>query len=316
MAADIVEMFYHMSGGVPWHETGNEIKTNLSCGEALVKAGGDFPVGTKPLFTATGQEVPAVAIFNEKTNDILGVSGTRYKPYQNEDMVEWFRPFIESGDASFHTGGVLSGGKKVWFLCKLNKDNSVITKDDEVAKFLMLSNAHDGKVAIRVGFTPIRVVCANTLAFAHNSEQSALLRVKHTRKTVANLEAIRDAVNLADETFEMTAEKFRWLATRGCNESDLEKYVKIVLGVENIKTEDLKTRTKNLMENVKGLCRNGMGNDTVGVSGTWWGAYNGVSEWLNHSRGRNENNRLESLWFGQNAGVNQKAFDTALALAS
>jgi hypothetical protein len=43
------------------------------------------------------------------------------------------------------------------------------------------------------------------------------------------------------------------------------------------------------------------------VQGSYWTAYNGVSEWLGYSRGKNEGNRLNSLWFGDGANLNRHA---------
>ena len=60
----------------------------------------------------------------------------------------------------------------------------------------------------------------------------------------------------------------------------------------------------------------GKGADIAGVRGTYWGAYNALSEYLNYTKGRNGNNRMDSLWFGQNKTMSQKALDTALELTS
>jgi hypothetical protein len=53
-----------------------------------------------------------------------------------------------------------------------------------------------------------------------------------------------------------------------------------------------------------------------GVYGTWWGAYNAYNEYLNYSRGRNADNRMDSLWFGTGATDNRKALDLALTLSA
>jgi hypothetical protein len=79
--------------------------------------------------------------------------------------------------------------------------------------------------------------------------------------------------------------------------------------------EDISTRSKNLVEEIVRLAEAGRGNDLPGVWGTLWTAYNGVSEWLTYNRGRSEDNRLNSLWFGDSALTNRHALEVALDMA-
>ncbi len=49
-----------------------------------------------------------------------------------------------------------------------------------------------------------------------------------------------------------------------------------------------------------------------GVNGTLWAAFNGVTEWLDHRKTRqNPGQRLNSLWFGENYRVKARAFGLA-----
>ena len=64
-----------------------------------------------------------------------------------------------------------------------------------------------------------------------------------------------------------------------------------------------------------GLAEAGRGNTLPSVRGTLWTAYNGVSEWLTYNRGRSEDNRLNSLWFGDSALTNRHALEVALDMA-
>ena len=70
------------------------------------------------------------------------------------------------------------------------------------------------------------------------------------------------------------------------------------------------------MNRVEELFTDGRGNNLEGVSGTWWAAYNAVTEYLNYEKGRTTQNRLDSLWFGQNGVQSQKALAQAVALAT
>jgi len=302
-------------GATPWHGLGEVLEEAPTISEAIELSGLNWDVGLKDLQTVDGIPVPNRATFRKDTNAILGVVGPRYVPLQNREAFDWFQPFIESGECELHTGGSLCEGEKVWVLAKINRDNSVIAGDDEVAKFVLLSNSHNGTTAIRVGFTPIRVVCANTMASAHNSAASKLLRVRHTRNATVALDNIRDIMDTVNAEFEATAEQYRFLASKQVCVGDLEKYVKVLLGVDKKTPDEIKTRTQNIIGDI--LARfHGPKQRLPGIEGTWWAAYNAYNEYLNYQKGRNKNNRLDSLWFGTGVNDNAKALDLATDFAN
>jgi hypothetical protein len=118
-------------------------------------------------------------------------------------------------------------------------------------------------------------------------------------------------MNLANEEFEATAEQYRLLANRQICKSDLEKYVKVCLGMEE---GELSTKSKNILDNV--LVKFESGNqDLPGMRGSWWAAYNAVNEYMNYNQGRNANNRLNNLWFGTGTQQNNKSMQLALVMA-
>lgn len=312
MVAAVETMFY--VGETPWHGLGEKLESAPTVHDAIVQSGLDWEVGLKNLFTENGQEVPARATIRSTDNTILGVVGPRYVPLQNKDAFDWFEPFVESGEASLHTAGSLQEGKKIWVLAQINRDNSEIVRGDEVAKFLMLSNSHDGTTAIRVGFTPIRIVCANTLAMAHNASASRLIRIRHTQSSRVNLDRLREIMDTINGQFEATAEQFRFLASRDFNATDVRRYVKTVLGVERVPDTGIPTRTKNTMDKILNLIENER-QSLPGVRGTYWAAYNGVNEYFNYHQGRNNDNRMNSLWFGPTLTENRNALDLALEFA-
>jgi len=86
-----------------------------------------------------------------------------------------------------------------------------------------------------------------------------------------------------------------------------------VLKVED--DQEAGSRMKNLMEEIVGLAEAGRGNNLPSIRGTYWSAYNGVSEWLTYNRGRSDDNRLNSLWFGDSALTNRHALEVALDMA-
>jgi phage/plasmid-like protein (TIGR03299 family) len=314
MAHAVEQMMF--AGTTPWHGLGNKVDSDITVGDAIVAAGLDWEVGLKDLFTQEGTPVPARATYRKTNNNILGVVGPRYTPLQNRDAFDWFQPFLDAGECCLHTAGSLHDGQKVWVLAQLNRDNSEIVPGDEVSKFILLSNSHDGTTAIRVGYTPIRVVCANTMAMAHSKGSgSQLIRIRHTRSSKNNLEQVRDIMDNINNQFEATAEQFRFLASKNFNQADIRQYVKVMLGIEKTVDDDIKTRTRNIMDEILNLVE-GPTQTATNVRGTWWAAYNGYNEYLNYNKGRTNDNRLDSLWFGLNANDNIKALNTALEFAN
>jgi phage/plasmid-like protein (TIGR03299 family) len=313
--AHLVENIFYV-GDTPWHGLGQKIDEAPTVEAAIIAAGLDWTVDLKPVFLEDGTKIDsAQATVRSSDQSILGVVGTRYKPLQNKDAFAFFNPFVESGLCTLETGGSLSAGKKVWILARIGGSDLPIVGDDVVRKFLLLSNSHDGTISVRVGFTPVRVVCANTLAMAHNNDASQLIRIRHGKNTLTDLENVREVINLANQTFEATAEQYRKLATKTVNSADLRKYIKVVLGITE-EDKDLSTRSANQILEVTCLFENGRGNNLIGVRGTAWAAYNAATEYLSHSAGRNADSRYNSLWFGENANRNQTALNEALKLAA
>lgn len=337
---------------VPWHSHPNckVINSVDNIADGIVLAGQNWEVSKEQLYTKDGKAVDSYALIRSDNNEVLGAGvGAYYTPLQNKEAFAWFQPFLDAKQVSLETAGALHGGQKVWILAKLARNNEEIIPGDEIEKYLMLSNSHDGTTAVRVGFTPIRVVCANTLAAAHGDLTSKLIRIKHHRGVVSALDAIKETVDAIDGEFKATAEQYRALAHKEINSRDLEEYVKTVFEMEPKEGKaELSTRSQNILNEIleshnqrltigaqlvqanqeheqvsqqlesnllEQVVDNFENKKNEGIAGTTlWSAYNAVTEYLNHKRGHNVDTRLNSLWFGQSAQTNQKAMTTALSL--
>jgi phage/plasmid-like protein (TIGR03299 family) len=303
------------AGATPWHGLGTALEDSdlYDWQSAARKAGLAWDVELVPLHTADTQaKVAHKGVRRTSDGRVLGVVGPRYCVLQNRDAFRWFQPFLDAREASLHTAGSLRHGSRVWVLAKINRQPLLIAPGDEVEKFILLSHGHDGSLAVRVGFTPVRVVCANTLALSHRADASKLIRVRHSKSLHENLANIRQIMNLANQEFEATAEQYRRLAHSDINQADLRRYVRRVLKIDE--QETVATRTANQIEEIIGLCESGRGNDLPSIRGTYWSAYNGVSEWLGYQRGRSQQSRLDSLWFGESANLNRHALQVALEM--
>jgi phage/plasmid-like protein (TIGR03299 family) len=334
-------------GATPWHGLGNAVTDEAAMYDSklfIQRAGLDWEAEKRQLkrdrkvIAADGsftlETVPANAWEVVRASDqkvLADMVGERYTILQNKDAFAWFQPWLDQKEAALHTGGALFEGSRIWALAKLNRDPMEIAAGDIVEKYVLLSHSHDGSLAVRCGFTPIRVVCWNTLSMAHSADASKLIRLKHSKNVHTNLENLRDVMNLVNAEFEATAEQYRLLVNKSINQNDLRKYVKKVFKIDaedtsiwpadgKARSKELKEvvseRQKGILDDVIALCEAGKGNNLPSVKGTYWSAYNGVTEYLSYVNGRNEDNRLNSLWFGQNSNMNKLALSAAVEMAS
>ena len=349
MAHEVESMMY--AGETPWHKLGTPVSGSITCAQAIVKSGLDWEVESVPLYLDKGNgecdeklSIEARAhtrnVGGKRT--VLGVVGPKTVILQNPEAFAWFDPFVRSGEATLETAGSLREGRVVWILARITGDPLVIVPraNDTVERYILLSNAHDGTRAVSVGFSPIRVVCANTLAMADAAATSSLLKVRHTKGMHDTLEAVREVMNVAKSAFEATAEQYRYLASRDIDAKGLDAYVRRVFdesppaevtaetvrwekyGMSRGKTKESRSEAYNRerREAIVRLFERGRGNAAPGVRGTYWAAYNGITEYLGNDRPRGGTleSRTESLSMGGKGGaqgISQRALSLALAAA-
>jgi len=313
--AHLIESMMYV-GKTPWHGLGKKIPEDkkISVREAIIAAKLDWQVELRRIYTenpegsAKASILDNYAVCRTSDNAFLGIVGPDYVPLQNQEALEWFQPFLNANEATLETAGSLKGGRQVWALAKIRDGSKDVSEKDSIDHYILLSNSHDGSVAVRVGFTPIRVVCNNTLMLAQESSASKLLRVHHTSNLHANLELVREIMDTARHDFSATVEQYRKLQKCNIDASGLERYVRVVFSLSEEKGG------KELIPNIFYLFENGRGHEEAGK--TYWGAYNAVTEYLNYYRGKTQDNTLSSLWFGEATHINRRTLHTALQIAA
>jgi len=311
MPGYVESMFY--TGQTPWHGVGVALDAPPSAEEAIQAAGLNWKVQKQPIFTPhRGQknmeEVPGFsAVVRKDKRRVLGVVGKTWQPLQNCDAFQFFDPFITAEVAQFHAAGSLKEGQMVWVLAKLKADPMTVVKGDEVEKFLLLSNSHDGKAAVNVRFTPVRVVCWNTLSMAESDDASPFLRIRHAGNLRQTMKRVQQVVDVTNRTFAATLEQYRWLAKRQVG--NIHRYVLDVLQVP-----DDAEKPPRALDNIIELFENGRGQENPMVRGTYWAGYNAITEWVDHQRGR-DGTRLAAAWYGEGRRIKQRALGLATDLA-
>lgn len=164
MSANVESMFY--VGETPWHGLGKPVDEALSSAQALEMSGLDWEVDSKKIQVCGGKGIAGYKA-NVRSSDgkVLGIVTDKYKIVQNKEAFAFTDELLGNG-VKYETAGSLAGGQRTWMLAKM--DTTKICGDD-VEPYLVFSNSHDGKGAVRVAMTPVRVVCQNTLTFALSS---------------------------------------------------------------------------------------------------------------------------------------------------
>lgn len=298
----------------PWHQLGKHFETAPSIEEGIKVAGLDYNIELKDLKTTDGVDIPEKAVVRTDINKSLGVVTKRYNILQNRDAFNFFEPFVENGLATLESAGSLYNGRKVFVLAKIAGDDMEITPGDRVEKYILLSNSHDGGSAVRIGYTPIRVVCSNTLTMAHGSDASSLLRVHHSSKLLITMEQIRETMDLINQQFITTEEKYKELAKLPMNVKDFKKYIKAVTSKEKLEKlldmpsdytpEEVEEGRNKLIKRVEEIFE-------MEPVHNRWTAYNAVNYYINHERSRDAEKTYNSLWFGDAKRLDKRAFELA-----
>ena len=309
-------MFY--CGEKPWHGLGTELEKPATSKEAIQAAKLDWTVEKQQLYLPNQEPAHnTFATIKAGNNKILGIVGSSYTPLQNAEAFEFFDSIVGEGKAIYHTAGALLEGKVVWILAKLPGEIRV-TDDDITEKYLLLSNSHDGSSAVQIKFTPIRVVCNNTLTLAFADQQ--YLSVYHQRDIKARLNDVPKILNIVNKKYSEIEESFKALLTIQMTDITIKKYLEDVFpDPKNRKDPKLYeyeiAKAKSNREWAKYFFENGVGNNLSGVKGSLWAVYNGVTELVDHKiTKQSQDRKLNTIWFGDGAVVKGKAYKSALEM--
>jgi phage/plasmid-like protein (TIGR03299 family) len=241
----------------------------------------------------------------------LGVVGQRYRLLQNSEAFEFFDPIVGDENAVFETAGSLGNGERVWVLAKAPGEIRVIG-DDCCSKFLLLSNSHDGRGSVTVKFTPIRVVCQNTLLLAIDSGEKGH-RVRHSTNMQVRLQGVQTLLAVMWRTFQAAETLFQSLVKVQVDTVRLNTYLQAVYPMtEQQRREHIRPER---WDRVAMLFERG-DSPALHPSHTLWGAYNAVTRYEDY-RIANEagpDRRLNRVWFGKGADLKLHALNVADSL--
>lgn len=302
----------------PWHGLGTKLDHPATSAEAIRAAHLDWEVVKQPLFAKTdigNRRVDDKYVMMRKDQlaggPIFGIVSSDYTPLQNIEAFDFFDGIVGQKEAIFYTAGALGQGERVWMLAKLPETICVIG-DDICDKYLLLSNSHDGKSSVQIKFTPIRVVCQNTLTLALN--QGVSVRLAHTRNLPERLRSAKELLGIIHTRYGEIAQDFQAMTKVKMDKEKEQQFFKLVFpDPRDRKDEDALKRVEKNRDIAEGYYRKGVGNFEKGVENTLWAAYNGVTEMIDyHPFSENSEKRLNNIWFGDGYLIKARAYSIAV----
>jgi phage/plasmid-like protein (TIGR03299 family) len=307
-------------GEKAWHGLGQYVSEAMTSEQAIELGGLNYTVEKRPLYAPgwAGTMVEAEGHYGNvrtDTNDILGIVKGRYRIVQNKDAFGFFDTIIDKGEAIFETAGALGKGERIFVTAKLPED--MLVRGERVEKYIMLTNSHDGTSTIIAGFTPIRVVCNNTLTAALKKLDNKV-SISHTASAESRLKEASRVMGIASKYMDEVNMTFESMTTRKLSDLEMKYFIETVMK-NNIKEDksdkEASTRMKNLVDQVYSFAITHPTQTTEAAYRTLWGAYNGISGYYNFLKDyKNADQKMKDMNYGYANDKIAKAFDQAVIM--
>ena len=314
MAHEISSMAF--TGETPWHGLGNQLTEQQPLHVWLKEAGMDWRIEQSDvLFNADNTSLnirshsDAKVLYRSDSLEPLSVVSNRYKVVQPHEVLNFYKDLVSVGGFELETAGVLKGGRKLWALAKTGQE-AKIKGNDRIKAYLLLATSCDGTLCTTAQFTSVRVVCNNTLQMA-TRQSSGAVKVPHS--TQFDPRQVKEALGLGFSHWDTFMRDLKQLGQRTVSPMEADQFLRTILNEPDAREA---LPDSKAFQKVSGLyLGDGMGADYTSANGTAWGLLNAVTEYVDHHRrARNQDNRLDSAWFGQGAQLKQKALEQALTL--
>lgn len=315
MAHEVETMAY--AGQVPWHGLGVSVINDLTPDQMLKKAGLDWSVDKVQAYVDyNGQKLDTgkQALVRSSDNRVLTMISEDWEPVQNATAFEFFNDFIMAGDMEMHTAGSLKQGNMVWALAKVKDSFSLFKGKDTVESYLLFSNPHEYGKSIDIRFTPIRVVCNNTLTLSLNQKSDMMVRLDHRRAFDGDM--VKQTMGIAKNKLYQYKEMAEFLTSKTYKPDTVVDYFQQVFPLASTKLteEEQKLKMSRPAATAHGVLETQPGAEYG--AGSWWQAFNATTFAIDHLLGRSADTRMQSSWYGANRNKKIVALEKAVEFAN
>ena len=253
----------------------------------------------------------------------LGMVSDLFVTVQQVEAFTFLDSLVMDGIMKYESAFSMRNGKRVCILGRMPEVDE-IAEGDELARFILWANNHDGTTAAQAFPTGYRVVCANTRALAYGRADrdgpDKRITISHSGDMTAKLDAAREMIRNAGRHFDRATEDARLLANKTITDAQFTQYLdRMVPLPENYGSvvQAERTRLRRKRDTITGNYLSGREQQLPSIRRTAWAAYNAVSQYVDHDMKRNTpENRASSVLWGDGAGIKDNAHRVALELAA
>jgi phage/plasmid-like protein (TIGR03299 family) len=294
-----------------WHNLGQIVTDYPTSAEAIKLAHLDYNVIKQPLFTLSAEGKTAslknnFATVRTDTGEALGVVGRRYEIIQNIDAFSFFDSIIGGDGIQYETAGALGNGEKIFITAKL-PNYIKVGRNDLIEQYIFLTNSHDGNAPITAAFTPVRIVCNNTLnAALRNMNNSVTIR--HTADAKARLEQAHKIMGISNNFSQELSQVFNKWAKVRITDNELLKLIQLAMSptkeifeavATGTKKEEFSKQFEDVCTQVFEYANTSETQQMQTTAGTLFGAYNAITGYYQNVKDyKSANLKLNSIMYG------------------
>lgn len=323
-----------------WHGLGQIVDQYPTSKEALQFAGLDYTVEKRALFTydnenhaadeETGIKIPEIqvndyfATIRTDNETVLGVVGKDYEVVQNVDAFSFFDSIVGGDGIQYETAGALGQGERIFITAKL-PGYIKVGSNDCIEKYLFLTTSHDGYGSIMAAFTPIRIVCNNTLNAALRNH-SGSIKIRHTANAKERLEQAHKLMGISNQLSLQMEEIFNQWTKVKTTDAQVKQLIQQALvpnkealfALQQGKQDECSTYYQNMCDTAFNYAMSNETQQLETTRGTLFGAYNGITGYFQNVRKyKDDTAKMKSVLYGglaQQRG--QAAFDLCTNFAA
>lgn len=312
-----------------WHGLGQIVDNYPTAAEAMEAAGLNFEVTRRPLFTPTFEngkteaqpdtEIKThFATVRTDTEQVLGIVGSRYEVVQNRTAFTFFDAIV-GGDEGimYETAGALGNGERIFITAKL-PNYIKVDRADLIEQYIFLTTAHDGSGSIQAAFTPIRIVCNNTLNIALRNH-SNMVTIRHTASAPQQLAMAHKVLGISYNMAKELEPIFQQMAKTYVTDAETRRLITLAMAPNDVIFQavrdkrtnvEFSTQFENIISDVYEYAQTAETQQMNSTRGTLFGAYNAITGYYqNVKEWKSADAKLSSLLDGTANERSRRAFD-------